>query len=235
MASPLPNLATVTTVADTSSTTSRDVAAPADAANKATYIAAVLDGNGDLSSTGFSLILNNIPIISSGETANLALFRKAEGASPPSAYTITSTTSERVAAAAWVHTGTDNGLDTGKTATAEGTGTTATAAALTPSEASTTALVIVATDRETSPHSTPSSWTKIATVESFSGGTISIYYKELPTAVSTGTPAITFSPSEEWVAATVIILGDGAAPASGHAGQLTNAPILKSKTRGLIA
>lgn len=234
MTSPQPNVGTATTVADTTSLTSRNIAAPSDAANKAVYIAAVLDGTGDLSSTGFTAILNNIPILSSAETANLALLRKVEGASPPANYAIASTTSERVAGLCWAQSSPDNGLDPGKTAVAEGTGTTATASSLTPSEASTTALLVVATDRETSPHSTPSGWTKIGTVESVSGGTISVYYMLLPTVAATGTPAVTVNVAEEWVAAIVIIKGDGAVAGSG-AGALVNGVRLKSKLRGLAA
>lgn len=234
MTSPTPNLGTKTTYATGGSTTSHPVTAPSDAANKAVYIAAVLDGTGDLSSGGFTAILDNIPIPSSGETANLALFRKAEGASPPATYTVTSTNSERMAGLCWTQNG-DNGLDPGKTSTAEGNSGTATAVSVTPSEDSTMAILFVGTEAETVPHTGPSGWTAIGEVNYLSGGSLSVYYKLLPTAVATGTPAVTLNSSKQWVAGVAIIKGDGAGPGGGHAGQLVNGLILKSKTRGLTA
>lgn len=225
------NVANVVSNFDSSSVSSRDVDAPSDAANRAVYIWIVLDGNGgSIASSGFTAVLDNIPIPSSSTTARAALLRKEEGGSPPAAYTVTSS-SERAAWLCWAVDG-DNGIDGTPPTPSSGDSSTATCPAATPSEAGCLVLRLVATDNTSLSHGTISGYTVIDSIEQPSGGTVSGQYKELATADALGTENVSLGTSEQWTAATVIILGDGGG--GGHAGVLVNATPLKSKLRGLV-
>lgn len=205
---PTINVANVVSGFDASSLTTRDVTTPSDAANRVVYIWFVLDGTGgSIASSGFAAVLDNIPIPAASTTARASLLRKEEGASPPSVYTVTSS-SERGAWLCWAVDG-DNGIDGTPPTPNTGDGSTATCPAATPSEAGTLVLRLVATDNTSLSHSTISGYTAIGSIEQASGGAVSAQYKELATAAALTAENVTLGVSEQWTAATVIILGTG--------------------------
>lgn len=192
---------------DVSSNTTRDVTAPSDAANNVVYIWCVLDGNGgSIASSGFTAVLNNIPIYTGSVTARACLLRKEEGASPPAVYAVTSA-SERMGGVCWAVVG-DNGVD----GTAVDDGAAASSAncpTVTPSENDTAVFLLVGADNTSLPHGTISGYTVVGSAEISSGGAASVQYKQLSTTDPTGDQSVSLSASEEWVGVTLVILGDG--------------------------
>lgn len=208
MAYPTITPANATSFADGGSTTSRTIAAPSDAANNAIYIWVVLDGNGGtVASTGFTAVIDNAPIPTASTTARATLLRKEEGASPPASYTITSA-SERAAGICWAVEN-DTGVD-GSPAISDGAAaSSATCPTTTPSAAGGIALLLVGTDNTSLTHGTVSGYTLINTSQAASGGAVSAQYKQLPDTTATGNNAVSLSASEEWIGATVVVLGTG--------------------------
>lgn len=223
--------ANATTFDDSSSQTTRDATAPADAANNTIYIWCVLDGNGgSIASTGFTAVHDNIPIYTGSVTARASLLRKVEGSSPPSVYTITSA-SERMVGVCWAVSD-DNGVD----GTAVDDGAAAASAncpTVTPSEVACSVFLLVGTDNVSLSHGTVSGFTPIASVEHASGGTVSVQYKQLSTTDATGDQSVSLGVNEEWVGVTLVVQGDGVV-AGGDAGRLITAVPLKSKIGGAL-
>lgn len=207
MTSPTTTPANAVAFNDTGSNTTRDVTAPSDAANNIVYIWCVLDGNGgSIASSGFTAVLDNIPIYTGSVTARAALLRKSESGSPPSVYTVTSA-SERMAGVCWAVEG-DNGVDI--TAVADGSAaSSANCPTATPSENDTAVFLLVGSDNTSLPHGTISGYTAVGSAEIFSGGAASVQYKQLSTTDPTGDQSVSLSASEEWVGVTLIVLGDG--------------------------
>jgi len=195
-------------VTDTSSNTSRTINAPSNAANNTVLLCCVLDGNGGgVASSGFTAIVDNVDIISTDNTAVLAVFHKDEGASPPSTYTITNSSGERMVALAIPISGA-TGVDS-VTDTDEGDSGTASCPSVTPNEDGTLALAIVGTDGTSLSHGTPTGWTLIDQIEQSSAGTLSVFWKEVGVAVATGAASVSLGSTQEWVGATIVLLGDG--------------------------
>lgn len=208
MAYPTITPANSTSFADAGSATNRTVAAPSDAANNVVYIWVVLDGNGgSVASTGFTAVIDNAPIPTASPTARGTLLRLEEGASPPATYTVTSA-SERAAGICWAVEN-DTGVD-GSPAVDDGAAaSSANCPTATPSVAGGIAILLVGTDNTSLPHGTVSGYTVINSRQQSSGGAVSAQYKELPDTSATGDNAVSLSASEEWMGATVIILGTG--------------------------
>lgn len=216
---------------DTGSVTSRNVAAPSDAATKTIYIWCVLDGNGgSIASSGFTLVVDNVPIPTASTTARAALLRKVEGGSPPASYTVTSA-SERMAGLCWAVSD-DNGVD-GAAVSDGSAASSATCPTVTPTEVACSAFLLVGTDNTSLAHGVVSGFTAVGSSQVASGGAVSVQYKTLSTTDATGDQSVSLSTSEQWVGVTLVIQGDGVV-AGGDAGRLITAVPLKSKIGGAL-
>lgn len=216
------------TLADTSSVSDHVIDVPSNSVGDAVYIAIVCDGNQSFTfPAGFTVIHSNISISS---TATFGLGRKEiAGSADSGTYTVTTSGSERAAAIAWRQSG-DTGVDHAPTPNT-GSGATATCPSATTTGADRLILLIVATDGDSTTHSTVSGFTKLNEIFAFSGGTISVQYATQAAAGATGTNDVAIS-SEQWSAVTVAVAGT--AGGGEEAGPLVNGWRLKSKIGGAI-
>lgn len=231
MTAPSVDAANHKTLADSGSVTNHVIDVPPNSVGDVVYIAIVCDGTQSFTfPAGFTAVLSNIAIPSTSQTATLALGRKEiTGSADSGTYTVTTSGSERAAAIAWRQSG-DTGVDHAPTPNT-GSGATATCPSATTTGADRLILLIVATDGDSTTHSTVSGFTKLNEIFAFSGGTISVQYATQAAAGATGTNDVAIS-SEQWSAVTVAVAGT--AGGGEEAGPLVNGWRLKSKIGGAI-
>lgn len=203
MTAPILDAAGRKTLADSSSVTNHVIDVPSNSVGDAVYIAIVCDGNQSFTfPAGFAAVHSNISISS---TATFALGRKEiSGSADSGTYTVTTSGSERAAAIAWKQSG-DTGVDAAPTPNT-GDGATATCPSATTTGADRLILLIVATDGDSTTHSTISGFTKLDEIFAVSGGTISVQYATQSSAGATGANNVTIG-TEQWSAATVAVAG----------------------------
>ena len=185
---------------DSSSKNQHFVAKPSGAQSGDTiYLFITSDASGDEQSTddtGFTEVHSSFLNVDVDGDATGSAWYKAYADDDADPYQINTLRTERCAMLAMAVQD-DGGIDT-QTTPGVGTGTTVTVPSITTGEDNCLVVVVVWTNKATTPHSEISGYSLVNQAGVFSGGSISVQYKAVTTAGTESGNTITISAAEEW-------------------------------------